>query len=154
MVAKLLDFPAAAAPRRAWVRRRNFALLVALGVMALLGAFLGGQLILSGMSEGYCIVWPSIGTRFAPGYSARGFERVRPGMTKTEVMRLIGPGFRQGIRWRRAPGWDQAEWQPGDESWSYSSDSSALGGDWAWLHREVVFRDGVVARKVRWVFYD
>jgi hypothetical protein len=35
-----------------------------------------------------------------------------------------------------------------------SSYPSQLGGDWAWLAREVVFRDGRVVQTVRWTYHN
>ncbi len=113
---------------------------------------LGGQVVFSGMSEGYCLVWPGIGTAFAPGFSHRGFARIKPGMTTTEVAALIGEPLGQTYGRGSPAGW--ATFRAGDVTWGYSHDSSKLGGDWAWLAREVVFRDGRVTQTVRWTYYD
>ena len=112
---------------------------------------LGGQLVMSGMSEGYCMVWPSIGTRYATAYSDRSFSRVEPGMTREQAVAILGSPLSTGSR--PAPS-GMTQWQRGDETWQYAQDSSARGGDWAWLSREVVFRDGIVVQKVRWIYYD
>ena len=109
--------------------------------------------MLSGISEGYCIAWPGIGTQFTPGYSHLGFVRIRPGMTEEQVLTLLGRPLSQGFNQRTAPpGWPK--WQRGDETWTYSTDSSRRGGDWAWLSREVVFRQGLVVQKVTWTYRD
>lgn len=123
------------------------------GVTIFCLTFVGGQTLFSGMTEGDCWFWPGIGTRFAPGYSAWGFESVRPGMTKAEVERLIGTPLGAGYS-GMAPPQAKPLWRPGDETWTYSSDSSALGGDWAWLLREVIFRNGVVVQRVYWTYHD
>jgi hypothetical protein len=112
----------------------------------------GSQAVISGISEGYCVAWPGIGTRFASGFSHLGFARIEAGMTKDQVIRLIGEPLASGYS-RPAP-WAASQWRPGDLTWTYSIDSSARGGDWAWLSREVVFRDGVVVQKVKWTYYD
>jgi hypothetical protein len=133
-------------------RRPDTALRV-VAVLTLLATILGAQAVLAGISEGYCIAWPGIGTHFASGFSHLGFARVQPGMTQQQVRTLLGRPLTRGFNERPAPsGWEL--WRPGDETWSYSMDSSALGGDWAWLSREIVFRNGVVVQKVKWTFYD
>jgi hypothetical protein len=125
--------------------------LYAIGVGLL--AVAGGQIVLSGMSEGYCHVWPSIGTRFAGDYSEGRFARVKPGMSHTDVLRLLGEPLSKGFNGPPAPsGWTL--WRRGDETWQYARDTSSRGGDWAWLSREIVFRDGLVVQTVRWTYYD
>jgi hypothetical protein len=120
-------------------------------VVCLSFIFLSGQLLLSGMCEGYCIVWPGIGTRFTRDFSHWGFARIKPGMTGEQVKALIGEPM--GVGYGCAPsGWPLRK--PLDITWGYSSDSSARGGDWAWLSREVVFRDGRVVQTVKWTYYD
>jgi hypothetical protein len=113
--------------------------------------FISGQTVWSGLTEGYCIVWPGIGTRFTPDFNHWGFAQIRPGMTAAQVEALIGPPM--GNQGGCSPsGWPA--YRPGDVTWSYSTDSSNLGGDWAWLAREVVFRDGRVVQTVRWTYHD
>jgi hypothetical protein len=111
-----------------------------------------GQVAISGVTEGYCIVWPAIGTAFAPGYSEKAFGKIKPGMTESEVLNLLGPPFRSTDG--RPDPHTQAQWQPRDRTWTYSQDSSARGGDWAWLSRQVIFRDGRVTQTVSWVYHD
>lgn len=127
--------------------------LIQIGLLTLLVVLAGllGQAVFAGMSEGYCLIWPSIGTRFAPGYSESKFNAVQPGTSRQEVTALIGRPLGEGP-FSAPPGHALA--QPGDVVWQYSSDSSARGGDWAWLSREVVFRNGKVAHTVRWIYYD
>ena len=112
----------------------------------------GGQLVLAGISEGYCVVWPSIGTRFASEFSERGFTRVQRGMSREQVRTLLG--YPLSISSVRPAPSGMPEWQRGDETWQYSQDSSAMGGDWAWLSREIVFRHGAVVQTVRWIYHD
>lgn len=112
----------------------------------------GAQLVLAGISEGYCIIWPSIGTRFAPAFSESGFGRIQPGMTREEVHAILGEPLGKGFVRPAPPG--MAIWQRGDETWQYAQDSSARGGDWAWLSREVSFRNGVVVQTISWIYRD
>lgn len=121
-------------------------------IVVLLALALGGHVAWTGMTEGYCVVWPAIGTRFTADYSERGFDRIQPGMTPSQVTALIGHPLGVGHHGCAPPG--HALWRRGDLAWSYSSDSSARGGDWAWLSREVVFRDDRVVQTVRWVYHD
>lgn len=116
-----------------------------------LGA-LGVQLVFSGMSEGYCIVWPGIGTRFTSDFTHSGFARVKPGMTPEQVVELIGQPLGTSRSGCAPSGWPA--YKTGDLTWGYSQDSSRLGGDWAWLAREVVFREGRVVQTVRWTYHD
>lgn len=130
-----------------WVLVAQFALLIPL-------LLLGGQAVFSGMTEGRCFIWPGIGTQFAGGYSERAFDQIAPGQSQTDVVKLLGQPLRTG-RERCAPS-GHAAWRRGDETWFYSQDSSSSvrGGDWAWLSREVVFRDGRVTQTVRWTYHD
>ncbi len=112
----------------------------------------GGQLVISGVSEGYCLVWPSIGTAYARGYTDSGYSRVKPGMTRDKVLSMLGEPLSRSFIRPAPPG--MALYQRGDETWQYSQDSSARGGDWAWLSREIVFRGGVVVQKVEWTYHD
>jgi hypothetical protein len=141
-----------AVPKRKERSRDSFLMVVvAAGVVTVL-AF--GQVVFSGMTEGYCMVWPSIGTEYAPGYSASGFAKVQPGMTREKVVSLIGEPLQKG-RGGVGPS-ESGNVAPhrNDEVWHYSNDSSALGGDWAWLSRNVAFRDGVVLQTASWTYHD
>jgi hypothetical protein len=132
--------------RPRWTRRR---LAVRLALLVPLALLLQG--VFAGMTEGYCIIWPSIGTRFAPEYSERGFDAIKPGMTQQQVAALIGQPLGWGYH-TAPPG--HALKKAGDVVWSYSTDTDGRGGDFAWLSREVVLRDGKVAHTVRWIYYD
>src|SRR5688572_28611084 len=81
-------------------RRRHRRPQWVIGIIATCAGLLslaGAQIVLSGISEGYCIVWPSIGTAFAPHYSESGFNRIKPGMTESEVLHLIGYPLGKGF---------------------------------------------------------
>lgn len=121
-------------------------------ILLLLVAGMGAHVVYTGMTEGYCEIWPGIGTRFTADYSERAFDRIQPGMTSAQVLALIGPPMHIGRGGCAPPG--HALWRRGDVSWAYSQDTSDRGGDWAWLSREVVFRDERVVQTVRWVYHD
>lgn len=106
-------------------------------------------LALGGM-ESYCVIWPSIDTRYAPDFSERRFARVEVGMTREQVVGLIGQPLGTGRYYSGHPAYKTA----GDEVWTYTGDGAAWWGDWAWLSRQVIFRDGRVAQTVYWTYYD
>src|SRR5690349_20171514 len=101
-----------------------------------------------GGCESYCVIWPSIDTRFAPGFSERKFAQVAVGMTAAEVEALVGRPLGTHAYPRRTthPAYKEA----GDEVWTFTSDGAAPWGDWAWLSRELIFREGRVVQKVFW----
>src|SRR5688572_23307882 len=66
---------------------------------------IGAHVLWSGMSEGYCIVWPGIGTRFTSDFSHRSFARIEPGMTAAQVETLIGPPMGIGRNGCSPSGW-------------------------------------------------
>ena len=106
-----------------------------------------------GGCESYCVLWPSIDTVYAPGFTDAGFERVQVGMTREDVRAQIGEpldkDFRSVNRLRH-PGY-QAR---GDEVWTYTRDGGCPWSDWAWLSREVLFSNGRVVQRVYWTYYD
>jgi hypothetical protein len=107
-------------------------------------------LCVAGMLEGYCFVWPSIDTVYAPDFTERKFKQIEVGMREEEVVALIGLPFRTDRYSRGHPAYKVT----GDNVWSYTHDGAAPFGDWAWLSREVIFRNGSVVQKVYWTFHD
>lgn len=91
--------------------------------------------------ESYNYVYPSIDTRYAPGFSERKFAQVRAGMSMDEVITLLGEPCHRG---------------PGRNSvrWSYTQDGKCSWADWAWLGREIVFAGGRVVERISRVYYD
>jgi hypothetical protein len=147
MFAKSIEPPFPLLPRA----ERPSAVRISISVLALVFAAAFIQALGAGMTEGYCIVWPGIGTHFARDFSHLGFERIKPGMSEQQVIDLIGRPITRDD-YCSPSGWPLL--QRGDKVWSYSMDSSQFGGDWAWLSRQVVFRDGRVAQTVKWTFHD
>lgn len=92
--------------------------------------------------EAYCFFYPSIDTHYAPGFSETAFSQVTTGMTAEAVQQKLG------LPLRKHSGND------GRESWAYTLDGKCKWGDWAWLGRYVVFKDGQVVEVVNRVFYD
>ena len=113
------------------------------------GCFLIATFFL-GHGEGYCFLWPGIDTKYAPNYNERSFGRVEVGMTKDQVLALLGPPLDTHGFYRSHPAYKAS----GDEVWSYTSDGAAPWGDWAWLSREVIFRGDSVVQRVNWTYYD
>jgi hypothetical protein len=96
---------------------------------------------LSGYPEGYCYFYPSVGTRFTPGFSEFNFAKVKPGMSQSDVQTLLGqPLFMQTNR-------------KGIEEWYYSLDNDK-GFDVAWLVRIVEFTNGIVLNTVKTIEYN
>ena len=96
--------------------------------------------VLSGVGEGYCYFYPSIGTRFAPGFSEEAFSKVQPGMSCTQVSNLLGAPL--------------IITETGNvDNWYYSLDK-ASGPDFAWLVRIVESTNGVVVGLVKRVAFD
>ena len=91
--------------------------------------------------ESYCYVYPSIDTRYASGFSERKFAEVRAGMSMDEVITLLGEPYHRGVgrsSVRR----------------SYTQDGKCFWADWAWLGREIVFKDGRVVERISRIYYD
>lgn len=89
--------------------------------------------------EGYNPFYPAIDTRFAPGYGEAAFAAVQPGMTKVEVLQLLGPPLNAQR----------------DQAWAYSEDGACPWWDFAWLARSVQFdAQGRVVETRAAVHYD
>lgn len=98
-------------------------------------------------TESYCFFYPGIDTRYASGYSESAFSLVSTGMTAQVVTQKLGvPLYTYTNR---------------DDTicWGYTDDGKCVVGGWrwadfAWLGREIIFRDGIVARVDKHVHYD
>ena len=71
-------------------------------------------------------------TEFAPTYTEEAFDRVSPGMSKADVLELLGAPLQEQKLTPRA-GYD--------EVWRYSRSSNGIGNFW---FRIVVFKEGRV----------
>ena len=94
--------------------------------------------------ESRSILWPTIDTRFAPGFSERAFAKVAIGMSEEEVRRLLGPPL----------GISRYSHYPTMATWCYSGDGACPWGDFAWTYHAVTFREGKVAEITRRWYYD
>ncbi len=92
--------------------------------------------------EAYCVLFPSIDTVYAEGYSEEGFAQLRHGMAADEVRQLVGEPL--GVTSR----------EDGSEEWSYSHDGRCWFGDFAWLDRSLVLREGQVRSIEKRIYYD
>lgn len=89
--------------------------------------------------EGYFLLYPAIDTRFAAGYSEANFRKVQPGMSKDEVLALLGPPLNDVSH----------------QGWSYSEDGAFPFWDFAWLARGVNFdSEGRVIERTEMIAYD
>jgi outer membrane protein assembly factor BamE (lipoprotein component of BamABCDE complex) len=92
--------------------------------------------------EAYCVFYPGIDTRYAPGFSEQAFARLSPGMTTDMVEHTMGkPLF-------------AATYRGGSSEWFYTDDGKCGWGDWAWLKRTVRFENGRVVELIHCVQED
>ncbi len=95
-----------------------------------------------GRLEVYCYFYPSIDTKFAPGFSERAFGEISNGMPASEVQNRLGQPllvFTNSV---------------GLEEWLFTDDGKCWWGDFAWLWRSVVISNNAVAAVERSVRYD
>lgn len=89
--------------------------------------------------EGYFFFYPTIDTRFTPGYTEAAFQAIQAGMTKAEVQERLGLPFNP----------------VSDQGWIYSQDGACGWWDFAWLVRAVNFDEqGRVSSLASMVAYD
>lgn len=100
-------------------------------------AFLGWANI-----ESYCFFYPGIDTYYAPGYSEDAFSQVTPGMTTHAVEQLLG---------RPLHAYSDVD---GSTTWAYTEDGKSWYFDFAWLSREIYFRDGRVVEVAATVYHN
>src|SRR6185295_17995773 len=93
--------------------------------------FLGFGLWWYSQGELYCFFYPSIETKYAPGFSEKRFHRISAGMTTNEVEVTLGKPIHilplNGL-----------------ELWEYTSERSLPFVDFAWLRREITISNGIV----------
>jgi hypothetical protein len=92
------------------------------------------------------VLWPSIDTAYASGYSENAFRTLRVGMTRQQVDRIMCTPL------YAAPAGGSLD--SGFLRYGYTSDGACLWGDFAWLDRSVEFQDGVVTKVNSQVYYD
>jgi outer membrane protein assembly factor BamE (lipoprotein component of BamABCDE complex) len=114
---------------------RRAAVLTVVGVLVAIAGYL-----CVGM-ESYCLIYPGIDTHYTQGFSQRKFAKVQPGMTKAEVLNLLGEPI----------GGPEAV---ASSHWSYTRDGKCRWADWAWLGREIVFADDRVVEAISRVYYE
>jgi outer membrane protein assembly factor BamE (lipoprotein component of BamABCDE complex) len=91
--------------------------------------------------ERYCVLYPGIDTCYAPAFSERKFAQVLIGMSKEEVIRLLGEPYHKSV------GRDSVRW-------FYTQDGKCFWADWAWLGREIVFKEERVAERISRIYHD
>lgn len=96
-------------------------------------------------TESYCVFSPGIDTQFAPGFSEQAFSQVQTGMTVQAVQQKLGLplAVHRYVEDRKE-----------GEIWSYTLDGKCKWGDWAWLRRQIAFREGKVVEVIKRVSYD
>jgi hypothetical protein len=81
-------------------------------------------------TENVFVFKPLIDTQLPEGFTQEGFNSIRPGMSKREVLNYI-PAPEKGLK---------------ESSWSYGNDGAAAWGDYAWFQFQIAFdkRDRVI----------
>ena len=97
--------------------------------------------------EFYCFFYPAIDTVYAPGYSEAGFAQIAPGMSIKEVEQTLGSPMHTLTN------------KDGLVRWCYTGDGKCIARGWkladfAWLGREIIFRENKVAEIVKLVYND
>jgi outer membrane protein assembly factor BamE (lipoprotein component of BamABCDE complex) len=133
----IIALPLAAVAMLGAIRPRflfGFPLVMPLLFLALVGRY----------CEAYCALYPSIDTRYAPGYNEEAFDSILAGGTRDHVRGLLGEPLEI-----------QTEWVPnGTEIWWYTFDGKCTWADWAWLVRTVTFENGRVVAMEKRIAYD
>jgi len=80
-------------------------------------------------------------TIYTDGYSNRGYRNIRNGMTKNDVLAIIGEPFYTNEDWKR--------WGP-EERWWYTKSPDSTH----YRMREVRFIEDAVSRKVHYYYVD
>ena len=94
-------------------------------------------------TESHCFLYPGIDTHYAPGYSESAFSQVSTGMTIQAVEKLLGSPLHSHTD------------KDGRLRWCYTGDGKCSGwADFAWLGREIFFRDDRVVEVFKHVYYD
>lgn len=107
---------------------------VLVGVVVVLFAFVP--------CENYNYICPSIDTKYASRFSESAFSLVATGMQSSAVTQMLGLPLHV------------VQHRDGTETWRYTSDGKCSWGDFAWLARDITFRDGGVIFVERRVYYD
>lgn len=90
-------------------------------------------------TESEFVLNPLIDTQLPPGFTTVKFDSIKPGMTKTEVLKILPP--------------PESLWN--DSAWSYGNDGAAPFGDFAWFNFLIHFdQQGKVIKTERQKFHD
>lgn len=119
------------------MRKKSILLPLLAGVLLLLVT-----LWVYGHLEAYCYFYPSIDTKFAPGFSEKAFSQIAQGMTVTDVQNRLGKPLLIFTN------------SAGLEEWLFTDDGKCWWGDFAWLRRSVVVSNETVVSVDRSIRYD
>lgn len=132
------------------VRRKTTAkyrLLVGIGICTVNYSILVQAFL---FPETYFIPYPSIDTRYADGYRHRAFSSIDVGMSKAQVISILGAPLFEFIE-HAEEGQNCTEDQV---RYVYSTDGKCTWADFAWLQRNVVFTNGIVCRIEKSIIFD
>ena len=104
-------------------------------------------------TESYCFFYPGIDTCYAPGFSESAFSSITNGMTAEVVEQRLGAPLYSFTNKYNLPN------EVDTIRWLYTVDGKCVIGGWrwadfAWLGREITFRDGRVVEVLRHVYHD
>jgi hypothetical protein len=106
--------------------------------------------------ESYFVLYPSIDTEYAPDYTEEKFDEIQIGMSKDEVINMLGEPFIEDST-KNLDGVDLGFRYPDGttEIWSYTGDGACWFADLAWLGRWVYFdKNGKVTAKNKSIHYN
>jgi hypothetical protein len=89
---------------------------------------------------------PDIDTKYTPGYSEAKFKQIIAGMTKNDVLSILGEPFSKSkVDW---------DWANVDNIWLFTSDGACSWSDFAWKRKQVHFKDDIVIETITGWSYD
>lgn len=102
------------------------------------------------------VLWPSIDTVYAPGFSESAFKSIRVGMTRKQVDAIMCRPLYADTISADGRSYVPASGAPdsGFLRYNYTGDGACAWGDFAWLDRSVEFRDLVVTQVKSQVYDD
>lgn len=95
--------------------------------------------------ETYCFFYPGIDTYYSSRFSEESFNNIKIGMSIKEVNDMLGEPLRSNTKKSSAS----------EMIYNYyTSDGKCSFGDFAWLWRQVNFKDGFVTECIKYTQHD
>lgn len=93
-------------------------------------------------TESYCFFCPSIDTHYAKNYTEKKFDELELRASLRSVEEILGKPVKSEKK------------ENGDIIYYYSKDGKCWWGDFAWLSRKIIIRDGELIEKEKRIYYD